>query len=109
MTIWSMTEVAIGIVVANLPPLRKSFDAMLRRIIPASLLSKYFSNGGTGDFDKEGPYLPTYRMNEVQQSNCREPTGDSDSDKAILAFDSTISKTTDIVVDEQPRKGNWRD
>ncbi|KAI1523973.1 hypothetical protein A1F97_10825 [Pyrenophora tritici-repentis] len=35
--IWSMTELSVGIVVANLPPLRKSFDSLLRSILPTSL------------------------------------------------------------------------
>ncbi|KAF2826691.1 hypothetical protein CC86DRAFT_291449, partial [Ophiobolus disseminans] len=30
LSIWSITEVAIGIVVANLPPLRKSFDGLFK-------------------------------------------------------------------------------
>jgi hypothetical protein len=106
-----MTEVSVGIVVANLPPLRKSFDRIFRRVLPVEALSNPFSKGGSSGPNQNWPELPMYQMNRIQRGT-REPTEDDESDKAILALAhdnrGMISKTTDIVVVQQPRgKEGW--
>ncbi|KAF2265374.1 hypothetical protein CC78DRAFT_532450 [Lojkania enalia] len=36
LTIWSATELSVGILVASLPPLRKQFDRLFRHILPST-------------------------------------------------------------------------
>jgi hypothetical protein len=83
-----MAEVAAGIVVANLPPLRKSFDKIFRRVIPSIASNNIrFS-------------LATYHSQSLR------PKGDGESDKAILddielderQRDPGIMKTTQITI-----------
>jgi hypothetical protein len=66
LSIWSMAEVAIGIIVANLPPLRKSFDNILRHVLPST---------GSNNIRFS---LATYHSQSLR------PKGDGESDKAML-------------------------
>jgi hypothetical protein len=43
LSIYAIAEVFVGVFTACLPPLRKSFDQVLRKILPASLLSSHTS------------------------------------------------------------------
>src|SRR5262245_66474526 len=94
LSIWSITEVSIGIVVANLPPLRKYFDAWLMAIIPASLRKHMFSsNDKSSGRDGQGYAMPTYgsqlsrrmdgRMGKGREGRV-QPSADDESDRAIL-------------------------
>ncbi|KAF2849533.1 hypothetical protein T440DRAFT_555830 [Plenodomus tracheiphilus IPT5] len=90
--IWSMTEVAIGIVVANLPPLRKSFDGLFRHV--SSTVTNKISrtkNSGMNGFDLN---LSNYNSHSHRQNTMEDITGsasrlrstaDDQSDKAILS------------------------
>ncbi|KAF2627376.1 hypothetical protein BU25DRAFT_469124, partial [Macroventuria anomochaeta] len=40
LTIWSATELSVGILIASLPPLRKVFDKMFRRILPLTFMTR---------------------------------------------------------------------
>jgi hypothetical protein len=83
-----MAEVASGIVVANLPPLRKSFDTLFRHVLPSTASNNIrFS-------------LATYTSQNAR------PKGDGESDKDILdeiefeerQHDPAIIKTTHISI-----------
>ncbi|KAL1801325.1 hypothetical protein ACET3X_001667 [Alternaria dauci] len=91
LSIWSMTEVSIGIVVANLPPLRKSFDGLLKNVLSEcstsrSTLSRFQSF-----------HLPTYHTQydlrvtdqgrtgrSAKSHGATTVTGDHESGKAII-------------------------
>lgn len=90
LSIWSITEISIGIVVANLPPLRKSFDGMFKHILPDSVTDKVFS-GKPSQGQGQSYNLPTYRSQVTRRSTIEAMTGrsarqtkDNESDKAIL-------------------------
>jgi hypothetical protein len=91
LSIWSMTEVSMGIVVANLPPLRKSFDRLLKHVLP-----KFSTNRSTSS-RFPSVHLPTYHSNHdpgataegvtgrgARLHSMTTVTGDHESDKAIL-------------------------
>jgi hypothetical protein len=100
-----------------LPPLRKSFDAVFRRVFPCNEQDLqqqhvfggplYESGEGAG-----GMELPVFHRG----ARSRECTEDGESDKGILTEmgmgmgmeNKGISKRTDIVVVQQPRgKDEW--
>jgi hypothetical protein len=95
-----MSEVTAGIVVANLPPLRKSFESLLRRVIPSAGSDAILSRNKSLNFKFESYDLPTYHS-QVNWSR-----GDVDSDKAILEVESEdrqqgpgIMKSTEIEIE----------
>jgi hypothetical protein len=109
LSIWSMTEVSVGIVVANLPPLRKFFDRFLNHIVSGSFTSKV---------DFPSLHLSTYRSKNDRKSMtdgmaCRSArlhssaTGDNESDRAALnkvelddrKHSNEIVKTTQVTLD----------
>ncbi|PSN70743.1 hypothetical protein BS50DRAFT_630818 [Corynespora cassiicola Philippines] len=91
LTIWSSTELSVGILIASLPPLRKQFDKMFSHIVPSTFLSKSKTPGSGG--------IPMYN---ISRSNTK-PMGrsgihdDADSEQDILpgslGSDGGITKT----------------
>ncbi|KAF9693277.1 hypothetical protein EKO04_008770 [Ascochyta lentis] len=92
LSIWSITEISVGIVVANLPPLRKSFDSLFKHLLPESVTENISSgrklHGGNHSFN-----LSTYRNQATRRSTIGVVTGrsvrhteDNASDKAILGI-----------------------
>jgi hypothetical protein len=94
LSVWSSTELSIGIVVANLPCLRKYLDGWFSKVLPGS-----FSKSGTGGFsgnksgNSHGYNLPALRSSinkpdglggKGERLHSRDDLGDGDSDKAIL-------------------------
>jgi hypothetical protein len=99
LSIWSMAEVTAGIVVANLPPLRKSFDSFFKHVIPSTGSNEVLSRDAFNNRKFESYSLPTYH------SQTKRPRGDGESDKAILEEVGSekehghgIMKTTEIEV-----------
>jgi hypothetical protein len=74
-----MAEVTIGIVVAKLPPLRKSFDGNFKHVLPSAGSNKNLSRNKSGGAKFEPFNLTAYRGQTARTS------GDGDSDKPILA------------------------
>jgi hypothetical protein len=100
LSIWSMSEVTAGIVVANLPPLRKSLESLLKRVIPSAGSDDILSRNKSLNYKFESYNLPTYH------SQINRSRGDGDSDKAILEVESEdrqqgpgIMKTTEIEIE----------
>jgi hypothetical protein len=99
-----------------LPPLRKSFDAVFRRVFPDNEQENQQHAFGGPLYESEegagGMELPVFHRG----ARSRECTEDGESDKGILAEmgmgmgmeNKGISKRTDIVVVQQPRgKEEW--
>ncbi|KAF2127821.1 hypothetical protein P153DRAFT_294851 [Dothidotthia symphoricarpi CBS 119687] len=115
LSIWSTTEVSIGIVVANLPPLRKSFDGMFKHILPAAIFSGKQSSSRLKSFN-----LPTYGSQSARRSKIEGRSGrserlpsiaDNASERAILEdienqdgakSSSGIMRTTQLMVSNDP-------
>ena len=47
LTIWSATELSVGILIASLPPLRKQFDSLFRLILPTTFASRSKTPGNS--------------------------------------------------------------
>ncbi|KAF2473382.1 uncharacterized protein BDR25DRAFT_282887 [Lindgomyces ingoldianus] len=82
LSIYSMTEVAAGIFTACLPPLRKTFENFLRRVLPESIM-------GSSTTKKKGSQyeMPAYGSNLSRSENSKpkhDLDRDSDSERAIL-------------------------
>ncbi|OAL04520.1 hypothetical protein IQ06DRAFT_214410 [Phaeosphaeriaceae sp. SRC1lsM3a] len=98
LSIWSMSEVTIGIIVANLPPLRKTFDRMFKHVLPSTGSNNVLSLNKYGGNKFESYNLPTYRSQTARHKN------DNESDKAILEEleaengQNGIMKTTKISI-----------
>ncbi|KAI8931672.1 hypothetical protein NX059_011319 [Plenodomus lindquistii] len=119
LSIWSMAEVAIGIVVANLPPLRKSFDGLFRHI--SATVSNRITRTHHSDVNGFDFNLPSYTTHHPRQSTAEGVTGrvtkkytkdDDESDMAILSGvgegdckeSDEITKTTQIDIDYHSMK-----
>lgn len=98
LSIWSMSEVTIGIIVANLPPLRKTFDRIFKHVLPSTGSNNVLSLNKYGGNKFESYNLPTYRSQTARHTN------DNESDKAILEEleaengQNGIMKTTKISI-----------
>ncbi|KAH8730795.1 Alpha/Beta hydrolase protein [Phaeosphaeriaceae sp. PMI808] len=77
LSIYSAAEVFVGVITACLPPLRKTIDDFLRKILPAGIIS----TGGTRDNYAMKNY--SKGSNVTKESKLNHET-DADSDYAIL-------------------------
>lgn len=81
LSIWSATELSVGILIAALPPLRKQFDKFFRSILPNTL-------GGTRSKSKQTSGIQMYNvskhasMKPTMKSRVRD--ADDDSERGIL-------------------------
>ncbi|PSK37371.1 hypothetical protein B9Z65_2113 [Elsinoe australis] len=77
LSLWSVSEVGVGIFAACLPPLRSFFNKLLRRLFPTTL---------TGSRTKSHNYARSFEMKKqisVNQSS-RSPPEDYSSERSIL-------------------------
>lgn len=86
LTIWSATELSVGILIASLPPLRKVFDKMFRQILPSTFMTRSKTPGSIPLYDVSKPY---------SKPMGRSTAGDDDSEKDMLPgkVDGGITKT----------------
>ena len=87
LTIWAATELSVGILIASLPPLRKVFDQMFRRLLPSTFTSRPKTPGG----------IPLYNVSKAYNKPMGRSTrgDDADSEKDMLPgqLDGGITKT----------------
>ena len=93
LTIWSATELSVGILIASLPPLRKQFDKLFKLIVPSTaVVSRSKTPGNT---------MPLYNFGTSKGFS--KPMGrsgnhdDASSERHILPEDSGITKTVEVV------------
>ena len=91
LSIWSATELSIGVLTASLPPLRKQFDKLFRAILPTTL---------RGSRSKPPTGIPMYNVSKqatVGSKPWKRPgvTQDDDSERSILPpnTEGAITKT----------------
>ncbi|KAH7112095.1 hypothetical protein B0J11DRAFT_186942 [Dendryphion nanum] len=91
LTIWSATELSVGILIASLPPLRKQFDRMFRLILPSTFQTKSKSK-------TPGNSIPLYTVSKpMGRSGVHD---DGSSEQHILPEDSHEGKIVKTVVHE---------
>ena len=97
LSIWSATELSVGILTASLPPLRKQFEGLAQMILPSSFLK--------GRSMPTGQVIPLYVSKSTgiinrpkkHQSQIAMGGDDSESQRHILRDQSSkgdITKTT---------------
>lgn len=89
LSIWSATELSVGILIAALPPLRKQFDKFFRMILPTTL---------RGTRSKPPSGIPMYNVSRQMTIGSKPRKGtvgqDDDSERSILPSpDGGIVKT----------------
>jgi hypothetical protein len=80
LTIWSGTELSVGILVSSLPPLRKQFDRLFHIIFPSTITSRNKSKRAS---------IPLYNISKktAGRSERRTEADDGDSERHILPDD----------------------
>ncbi|KAK7184817.1 hypothetical protein DPSP01_002210 [Paraphaeosphaeria sporulosa] len=85
LTIWSATELSVGILVASLPPLRKQFERILRKVLPSTLQTSNKRTPGSHSG------IPMYNVSKVTTKRNTRIMGrsdvgidDGDSERSIL-------------------------
>ncbi|KAL5376934.1 hypothetical protein PMIN06_011264 [Paraphaeosphaeria minitans] len=93
LTIWSATELSVGILVASLPPLRKQFEMILRKVLPSTLQ--------TSDKRTPGSHsgIPMYNISKLTTKRNTKIMGrsdvgidDGDSERSILPDDGSDTR-----------------
>jgi hypothetical protein len=115
LSIYAIAEVFVGVFTACLPPLRKSFDQVLRKILPAGLLSSHTSKS-RNSYAIKPLSDPSSHVGRIPSQE-----SDVDSDCGILEGESLqtkksqdeIIKTTQVSVRidargaDGQRSGEW--
>jgi hypothetical protein len=116
LSIYAISEVFVGVFTACLPPLRKTFDQVLRKILPAGLLSSRASKS------RESCALkPLSDHSDTIKRSKAGHTSDGDSERSMLEGNELkgkkshdeILKTTQLIVtiddkeSERGRDGSW--
>ncbi|KAH7093308.1 Alpha/Beta hydrolase protein [Paraphoma chrysanthemicola] len=78
LSIYAIAEVFVGVFTACLPPLRKTFDDILRRILPAGMVSS------RGTSDSYALHKLSNRSTNITKESKVKHESDGDSDYAIL-------------------------
>ncbi|KAF4547878.1 Hypothetical protein D9617_34g040580 [Elsinoe fawcettii] len=92
LSLWSVSEVGIGIFAACLPPLRSFFNKLLRRIFPTTL---------TGSRSKSAHlYGRSFEMKKQVSVNASQPPEDYSSERSILQ-DSGSAGRGEITVQDK--------
>jgi hypothetical protein len=116
LSIYAIAEVFIGVFTACLPPLRKTFDEFLRRVLPEGLMSSSATKARRSCALEAFSNPPSTVKKSVS-----DHTSDGDSDYAILeeqrsrvdASHDDIVKTTQVSVtvddkaSERQRTDDW--
>ncbi|RYN82669.1 hypothetical protein AA0120_g9450 [Alternaria tenuissima] len=109
LTIWSSSELSIGILIASLPPLRKAFDHIFKRILPSTITGsgktpQYGYGRSTGQ-GANSIHMKNFQGSKAYHSRLPGESildGDDESDRAILPDDEHkgpgIMKSTNVQV-----------
>ena len=91
LTIFSMTEVASGIFTSSLPPLRKTLESLLRKVLPESVMGSSKRQGGSSYA------LPAYGSQLSRTANKPKHEMDDESERAILPDEPGLDTKGGIV------------
>ncbi|KAH6669046.1 hypothetical protein B0J14DRAFT_156097 [Halenospora varia] len=106
LSILSVAEVGVGIITACLPPLRKTFDELLSKIMPETVWETYFTDGETRTQRSQNYAMPLFAFgSKPSNGTTATTTSDGESQRAIVTeedVDDThevLGKTTLITVE----------
>ncbi|KAG9184983.1 hypothetical protein G6011_11813 [Alternaria panax] len=86
LSIFAIAEVFVGVFTACLPPLRKTFENLLRKVIPTSI------TGGSGKGSRQSYALQNTGPQISGRSSKRKDETDDDSELGILSGDEVINE-----------------
>ncbi|KAI8931829.1 hypothetical protein NX059_011466 [Plenodomus lindquistii] len=99
LSICSINEVCVGIIIANLPPLRKTLMGLFPSFLPASLISN--TGASRKQTSRTNQSLRTY---STKGHNRLPDSHDADSERYILELEDRknagITRTTRVEIDE---------
>jgi hypothetical protein len=108
LTIWSSSELSIGILIASLPPLRKAFDHLFKKILPSTLTGSgktpQYGYGRSTNAAGNSIHMNNFQGSKAYHSRLPGESildGDDESDRAILDDDhknAGIVKSTNVQV-----------
>lgn len=102
LSIYAIAEVFVGAFTASLPPMRKTFENLLHKVLPASLTGASRSTGNSYALKGVGSQPSTKSSSSRPKHDC-----DDDSELGILPedtiipgkeLDNTIVRTTHVAV-----------
>jgi hypothetical protein len=97
LSIWSATELSVGVLIAALPPLRKQFDKFFRSLLANTL-------GGPRSKSKQTSGIQIYNVSKLASSKpttkSRVRDADDDSERGILPDEDGRDGITKTVVHE---------
>jgi hypothetical protein len=111
LSIYAIAEVFVGVFTACLPPLRKSFDQVLHKVLPAGLISSRNTKSRDSYAIK-----PLSNPSHVAKGAKGSHESDADSDCGILKTKESrdeiirttlVSVTIDDKASEDKRSGDW--
>lgn len=102
LSIWSSTELSVGVLIASLPPLRKQFESLCQRFLPPSIMGSKTRMRGGGE-------IPLYNIGRPftigsKPSAGRDYEDDEDSERHILERKGEITKTVVHTVRTEDRE-----
>ncbi|EUC34371.1 hypothetical protein COCCADRAFT_35937 [Bipolaris zeicola 26-R-13] len=116
LSIFASAEVFVGAFTASLPPLRKTFENFLRKILPTSITG---SSGKGSKVSRQSYMLDDMEARSTAKSWPGKPETDGDSELGILpdegiarptnSSDQAITKTTHVTVTEDDRSRTFHD
>jgi hypothetical protein len=95
LVIWFGIELSVGVLIAALPPLKKQFDGIFRRLLPSTFLNSKPRS--------RAPGIPLYDVSKSTRRRPRVEGGDDDdgdSERRILAGQTGKGEITKTVVHE---------
>ena len=92
LSICSINEVAVGIVVANLPPLRKTINSLLAKILP----DKFATTLGMGS-RKQASQNPIASVYSAKGHTKLDNSADDESERYILELEDRKSSGNGIM------------
>lgn len=109
LSIWSQSELSIGILIASLPPLRKAFDHFFQKILPSTITNSHKTPQYAYGHSSVGGDIRMKTFEGSKAYHSRIPgesilDGDDESDRAILEGEEHkgpgIMKSTKVTIQE---------
>jgi hypothetical protein len=109
LAIWSSAECSIGIWIASLPPLRKAFDTLFKKVLPSTLTNSHKTpQYGYGARSTTDIRMKSFHGSKAYHSKIPGESildGDDESDRHILEGaenkDQGIMKSTKVTITQE--------
>lgn len=108
LTIWSAAEVATGMIVSCLPLLRKTFDRLLKHVVPPTTLGSSKDRSTTGRSGVNSFHM----VSHLGKPKSHMQISDDESERAIFAEqenDKGIVKTLDVTISSDARDRGYKE